>query len=65
MIYHLIIPKYKVIPTVKITTEMKPGHKLRFKDVVYKIVEIDGNDITVAHRVRKTTVGTQFANSSV
>jgi hypothetical protein len=38
---------YDHFATVKIDGEVRPGHNIKFKDLLYRVLEISGSDITV------------------
>lgn len=49
MIYNLILYKrIETFATVKITGHVKIGHNVRFKNVIYRVIDIDGEDIIVS-----------------
>lgn len=48
MIYNLILYKHTdSFASVKIPGVVKPGHNIRFRGVLYKVIDIDQFDITV------------------
>ena len=48
MIYNLILnQKILSFARVKISGDIRTGHNIRFRDTLYRVIEIDGNDVIV------------------
>lgn len=48
MIYNLILFKrFESFATIKLESEIKLGGNVRFKGLTYRVIDIDGADLTV------------------